>query len=136
MVSLAARLVSRSANRLPSDSRCALLPRRVEAGAALLLGQHGDGLQRRSRRRDAGQRPARRLAVRLAVLGDLRQPLGVGAGPLWAGIEKFGVRWNTTSSAACLAITGIDWMPDDPVPMTPTRLPVKSTPSCGQRLVK
>ena len=27
-------------------------------------------------------------------------------------------------------------MPDEPVPITPTRLPVKSTPSCGQRLVK
>ena len=55
---------------------------------------------------------------------------------MWAGIEKFGVRWNTTSSAACWAMIGIDWMPDEPVPMTPTRLPVKSTPSWGQRLVK
>ena len=27
---------------------------------------------------------------------------------------------------------GIDWMPDDPVPITATRLPVKSTGSCGQ----
>ena len=26
-------------------------------------------------------------------------------------------------------------MPDDPVPMTATRLPVKSTPACGQRPV-
>ena len=31
---------------------------------------------------------------------------------------------------------GIDWMPEEPVPMTPTRLPVRSTPSWGQRLVK
>ena len=31
---------------------------------------------------------------------------------------------------------GIDWMPDEPVPITPTRLPVRSTPSWGQRLVK
>jgi hypothetical protein len=30
---------------------------------------------------------------------------------------------------------GIDWMPDDPVPMTATRLPEKSTPACGHRLV-
>src|SRR5690349_17099510 len=29
-------------------------------------------------------------------------------------------------------MTGTDWMPDDPVPMTATRLPVKSTGSCGQ----
>ena len=28
--------------------------------------------------------------------------------------------------------TGIDWTPDDPVPMTPTRLPAKLTGSCGQ----
>ena len=27
-------------------------------------------------------------------------------------------------------------MPDEPVPITATRLPVKSTPSCGQVLVK
>ena len=27
---------------------------------------------------------------------------------------------------------GIDWMPEDPVPMTATRLPVKSTGSSGQ----
>ena len=57
-------------------------------------------------------------------------------GPLYAGIEKFGVRWKTVSCDACDAMIGIDWMPDDPVPMTATRLPVKSTPSCGQLLVK
>ncbi len=27
-------------------------------------------------------------------------------------------------------------MPDEPVPITATRLPLKSTPWCGQRLVK
>jgi len=27
---------------------------------------------------------------------------------------------------------GIDWIADEPVPITPTVLPVKSTPSCGQ----
>ena len=30
---------------------------------------------------------------------------------------------------------GMDWMADDPVPITPTRWPVKSTGSCGQRPV-
>jgi hypothetical protein len=49
-----------------------------------------------------------------------------------AGIEKFGVRWNTVSSDACSAKIGIDWMPDEPVPITATRSPVRSTPSCGQ----
>ena len=54
------------------------------------------------------------------------------SGRLPAGMLKFGVRWNTVRWAACSAMTGIDWMPDEPVPMTPTRMPVKSTPSCGQ----
>ena len=44
---------------------------------------------------------------------------------------KFGVRWNTVSFEACLAICGIDWIADEPVPMIPTRMPVKSTPSWG-----
>ena len=30
---------------------------------------------------------------------------------------------------------GIDWIAEEPVPMTPTRRPVKSTPSCGHRPV-
>ncbi len=55
--------------------------------------------------------------------------------PLAAGAEKLGVRWNTVSWAACSAMSGIDWMPDEPVPITATRWPVKSTPSWGQRLV-
>ena len=59
-----------------------------------------------------------------------------GTGPLLAGMEKFGVRWKTVSCAACAAITGIDWIAEEPVPMTATRRPVRSTPSCGQRLVK
>ena len=54
------------------------------------------------------------------------------SGRLPAGIEKFGVRWNTVSWLACLAMIGIDWIAEDPVPITPTRMPVKSTPSCGQ----
>src|SRR6185437_3046327 len=56
-----------------------------------------------------------------AVIGRLRD-----------GMEKFGVRWNTVTCFACPAMTGIDWMAEDPVPMTATVLPVKSTPSCGQ----
>ena len=45
------------------------------------------------------------------------------------------MRWKTVSWSACAAISGIDWIPDEPVPITATRLPVKSTPSCGQLLV-
>jgi hypothetical protein len=34
---------------------------------------------------------------------------------------KFGVRWKTTSEVACRAMRGMDWMADEPVPITPTR---------------
>jgi hypothetical protein len=47
-------------------------------------------------------------------------------------MEKLGVRWNTVSSDAWLAMTGMDWIALEPVPITATRRPVKSTPSCGQ----
>jgi hypothetical protein len=43
-----------------------------------------------------------------------------------------GVRWNTVSRLACRAIMGITWMPEEPVPITPTRWPVKSTGCLGQ----
>ena len=46
---------------------------------------------------------------------------------------KFAVRWKTYRCSACLATCGISWMPVEPVPMTPTRLPASSTPSSGQR---
>ena len=54
------------------------------------------------------------------------------SGVLWAGTLKFGVRWNTVR---CVGLRGdlrdrLD--ADEPVPITATRLPVKSTPSCGQ----
>jgi hypothetical protein len=54
---------------------------------------------------------------------------------LRAGTLKFGVRWKTNRCAAWAAMIGIDWIADEPVPITPTRWPVKSTPSCGQRPV-
>jgi hypothetical protein len=31
------------------------------------------------------------------------------------------------SPAACAAMSGMHWMPEEPVPITATRLPVKST---------
>ncbi len=45
------------------------------------------------------------------------------------------MRWNTVRWAACSAISGIDWIAEEPVPITATRWPVKSTPSWGQRPV-
>lgn len=52
-------------------------------------------------------------------------------GPLCAGTLKFAVRWKTVRCIAWAAMSGIDWIAEEPVPMTPTVLPVKSTPSCG-----
>ena len=49
-----------------------------------------------------------------------------------AGTVNWGVRWKTVRLLACLAMTGMDWTPLEPVPMTPTRLPEKSTGSWGQ----
>ena len=45
------------------------------------------------------------------------------SGRLGAGTLKLGVRWNTVSCAACSARSGSTWMPEEPVPITPTRLP-------------
>src|SRR6202035_5831990 len=49
------------------------------------------------------------------------------------GTAKFAVRWNTYRCSATAAISGATWIPEDPVPTSPTRLPVKSTPSFGHR---
>jgi hypothetical protein len=43
-------------------------------------------------------------------------------------MEKFAVRWKTASWRAWRATSGMDWMPDEPVPITATRWPVKSAP--------
>ena len=56
-------------------------------------------------------------------------------GAFLAGRLKFAVRWKTVKCFACRAICGIIWTPDEPVPITPTRFPEKSTPSLGQRPV-
>ncbi len=45
------------------------------------------------------------------------------------------MRWKTQRCAASAAISGIAWIADEPVPMTATRFPLKSTGSCGQRPV-
>src|SRR5262249_30448364 len=51
------------------------------------------------------------------------------------GTAKFAVRWNTYRCSATAAISGATWIPVDPVPTRPTRLPAKSTPSFGHRPV-
>ena len=109
------RVVEREQN----GHEAALVPTRLVLGVAPLFAD----LERRVCRQ-LGHHTEARHAVPLALLG--------ASGRLPAGMLKFGVRWNTVSCCACSAISGIDWMADEPVPMTPTRRPVKSTPSCGQ----
>ena len=53
------------------------------------------------------------------------------SGALRAGTLYCPVLWKTVRCAALSAITGAAWMPVEPVPTWPTRLPLKSTPSCG-----
>ena len=49
--------------------------------------------------------------------------------------SKLAVRWNTVNWRACRAISGMACTPDEPVPSTATRWPLKSTAACGQRAV-
>ena len=52
-------------------------------------------------------------------------------GALLSGVHQLAVRWYTVSEAASPAMTGMICTPLDPVPMTATRLPVKSTGVVG-----
>ena len=50
------------------------------------------------------------------------------------GRHQIGVRWKTVRCATFSAMVGMIWTADAPVPMTATRLPVRSTPA-SQRAV-
>ena len=80
---------------------------------------------------------ARACPAALAIRRALTSPATSGVERAVAAPGRCSSACAGTPSAApaCAAMIGIDWMPDEPVPMTPTRLPVKSTPSCGQRPV-
>ena len=52
------------------------------------------------------------------------------------GMIHCGVRWNSTSSPTWLASADTIWMADEPVPITPTRLPASSTPWSHRALWK
>src|ERR1700685_1330662 len=56
-------------------------------------------------------------------------------GRLLSGVAQLGVRWYTVSEATSGATIGMTWTPLDPVPMTATRLPLKSTGVFGHRPV-
>jgi hypothetical protein len=52
-------------------------------------------------------------------------------GALFSGVHQLAERWYTVNAAACSAMTGMICTPLDPVPITATRLPVKSTGVAG-----
>ena len=52
-------------------------------------------------------------------------------GALLSGVHQLAVRWYTVSDATSSAMDGISCTPLDPVPMTATRLPAKSTGVAG-----
>ena len=54
-------------------------------------------------------------------------------GALLSGVHQLAVRWYTVSEATSPAMAGISCTPLDPVPMTATRLPAKSTGVAGHR---
>ena len=56
-------------------------------------------------------------------------------GALLSGVHQLAVRWYTVSEATSSAMAGISCTPLDPVPMTATRLPAKSTGVAGHRPV-
>ena len=57
---------------------------------------------------------------------ELRLLVGV-IGALLSGVHQLAVRWYTVREATWSAMAGISCTPLDPVPMTATRLPAKST---------
>src|SRR5689334_1447190 len=54
---------------------------------------------------------------------------------LWSGAHQFGLRWKIVKWPTVFAISWIACTAVAPVPMIPTRLPVKSMPSFGQLCV-
>ena len=54
-------------------------------------------------------------------------------GWLFSGVAQVALRWYITSDSTSPAIAGPIWTPVEPVPMTATRLPLKSTGVFGQR---
>ena len=82
-----------------------------------------------------GRGRASQAAEGAVALLALRLTASAASGPFQAGTLKFAVRWNTVRCAASCAMIGMAWTAEEPVPITPTRLPATSTPSCGHRPV-
>ncbi len=81
----------------------------------------------------------------LNLAGVYRRDVGAGLARVWESVFDWGhlpalhaddlhavTLLETTSSEADFASTGTAWMTDDPVPMRPTRRPLRSVPSLGQ----
>ncbi len=56
-------------------------------------------------------------------------------GRLFSGVHQLALRWYTVSDATSPAMAGTTCTPLDPVPITATRLPAKSTGVAGHRPV-
>ena len=84
----------------------------------------------RTRSPTGGRPPSTRRSPALIASSASR-----GSAEWRAGTVYCGRRWNTYSSATCGAISVMHCTPLEPVPITPTRLPRRSTPSCGHATV-
>ena len=102
------------------EERPPLLGRVVEGGAIVR------GVEEAARRR------VECLADRLEVGPELACSSGV-IGALLSGVHQLAVRWYTVREATLSAMEGMICTPLDPVPMTATRLPAKSTGVGGHR---
>ena len=105
------------------------VPHLLEEGQALLVGSSKVG----DRGRDGGTRRATCCSVsHIASKSALSCACSSGViGALLSGVHQLAVRWYTVSEATSSAMAGMTCTPLDPVPMTATRLPVKSTGVVG-----
>jgi hypothetical protein len=132
-LALASGLIARSLNAPPTAKpprahRSSKMRRRCSASTS----RAEIGLGSDVRKPPCDIRSSRRFSSRRAFQSAMA---AMSRGRLWAGTLKLGVRWKMVRRRAWSAMTGIDWMAEEPVPITPTRWPVKSTPSRGQRPV-
>ena len=94
----------------------------LELALALLGGRVPDALLARVPR-IAGRGRARHAAVDARSAPCARLIASASSGAFQAGTLKFAVRWNTVRCAASAAMIGIACTAEEPVPITPTRLP-------------
>ena len=73
----------------------------------------------------------------LALIGCIRSDLARGrANGFYAQGDNAEAAWLSGVALTLLIVFEHVWIPEDPVPMTATRLPANLTSSCGHRPVK